>query len=472
MQAAADIVAGADGGGGEGPAAGTFDALMGRIREVFSGLHDRRTGRNTRYSMLDAALGAFAVFFTQSPSFLAHQSAMQKARGQSNARTLFLMDKVPTDAHIRTLLDAVPPDAVFPALDAVLEAMEADGLLEAFRGFRNSRLVALDGTQTHHSGKVHCKNCAVRKHADGRTDYAHTALTPVLVAPGDPRAVPLRPEFVVPQDGHDKQDCEIAASKRWLDRDADRYRLAYAPTTYLGDDLYAHDPFCRKVLARGEHFIFTCLAASHKALYAWVGLLEEGKDVRTVEQRVLNKDKHWETRTVRHASGVPLTDAEDALRVNWLELVVRDKDGDETYRNAWITDWDITDADAHAAAESGRARWAIENGNNNTLKTKGYHLEHNFGHGEDNLSNVLVALNILAFLLHTHLDAADGAYRMVRAALPTRKTFFEHLRALTTYLCFPSWPALLDFMMRGLEIGPYEPPPKPEKRRRRTRTPR
>jgi hypothetical protein len=32
-------------------------------------------------------------------------------------------------------------------------------------------------------------------------------------------------------------------------------------------------------------------------------------------------------------------------------------------------------------AASGRARWVIENGNNNVLKTKGYHLEHNFGHG-------------------------------------------------------------------------------------------
>jgi hypothetical protein len=472
VQAATAIAAVADAGAGEGPACGTFDALMGEIRGVFAGFHDRRTGRNTRYTMLDAGLGAFAVFFTQSPSFLAHQSAMQKARGQSNAQTLFLMDKVPTDAHIRTLLDPVPPESVFPAYDAVLGAMEEAGSLAVFRGYRNSRLVALDGTKTYHSGKIHCKNCTVTEHSNGQTGYRHSALTPVLVAPGDPRAVPLRPEFVVPQDGHDKQDCEIAASKRWLDRNADRYLLDYAPTTYLGDDLYAHDPFCRKVLARGEHFIFTCLPASHKTLYAWVGLLEDGKDVRTVEKRVLNKDKHWETHTARHASNIPLTDAEDALRVNWLELVVRDKDGNETFRNAWITDWTLTDGNAHAVAESGRARWGIENGNNNTLKTKGYHLEHNFGHGKDNLSNVLVALNILAFLLHTHLDAADGAYRMVRAALPTRKTFFEHLRALTTYICFPSWPALLDFMMRGLEIGPYEPPPKPEKRRRRARKPR
>jgi hypothetical protein len=38
--------------------------------------------------------------------------------------------------------------------------------------------------------------------------------------------------------------------------------------------------------------------------------------------------------------------------------------------------------------EAGRSRWKIENENNNVLKTKGYHLEHNFGHGQQHLSNV------------------------------------------------------------------------------------
>jgi hypothetical protein len=472
VQAGEDNAGRTDGGGGGSPPQSSFDALVEEIRTVFAGFRDRRTGSNKRYAMLDASMGAFSVFFTQSPSFLAHQLAMQKARGRSNAGTLFQMRKVPVDVHVRTLLDTVPAESAYPAIDAVFEAIGASGSLDGFRGFRGSRLVAMDGTQTHYSEKIHCRNCTVRKHSDGRTSYSHTVLTPVLVAPGETRAVPLRMEFVTPQDGHDKQDCEIAAAKRWLDRDADRYRLADAPTTYLGDDLYAHEPFCRRVLGRGEHFIFTCLAASHKTLYAWLALLEEGLDVRTSVRRVKNKEQHWEEWTVRHAADLPLADGEKALRVNWLELVVRDAQGRETFRNAWITDWELADGSAFGAAASGRARWNIENGNNNTLKTKGYHLEHNFGHGKENLACLLVALNILAFLLHTLLDANDGAYRTVRAALPTRKTFFEHLRALTTYICFPSWSAMLDFMMRGLEVGPYEPPPKPPPLPRRRRAPR
>ena len=47
----------------------------------------------------------------------------------------------------------------------------------------------------------------------------------------------------------------------------------------------------------------------------------------------------------------------------------------------------------------GRARWKIENETFNTLKNQGYHLEHNYGHGEQNLSVVLALLMMLAFLV-------------------------------------------------------------------------
>jgi len=66
-------------------------------------------------------------------------------------------------------------------------------------------------------------------------------------------------------------------------------------------------------------------------------------------------------------------------------------------------------------------------------------------------------MNILAFLFHSFLSFCDEDYRLIRAALPTRKTYFEHIRALTHYICFPSWKDLMDFMMRGLEIGPHAP---------------
>jgi hypothetical protein len=92
---------------------------------------------------------------------------------------------------------------------------------------------------------------------------------------------------------------------------------------------------------------------------------------------------------------------------------------------------------------------------NNVLKTRGYHLEHNFGHGKKHLSSLLLTMNLLAFALHTLLEVTDASYRLVRAAVGARRKFFQHLEALTAYWYFENWERLMDFMMRGQEVGPY-----------------
>ena len=53
----------------------------------------------------------------------------------------------------------------------------------------------------------------------------------------------------------------------------------------------------------------------------------------------------------------------------------------------------------------------IENEGFNVLKTKGYNLEHNFGHGKRNLSMVLAILNLLAFACHTVCELGGGMAR-------------------------------------------------------------
>lgn len=86
----------------------TLDRIINSIRITVEDFPDKRTGKNLTYSMEDIALGGFSVFFTQSPSFLYHQESMKKARGMSNAETIFQIEKIPTDNHIRDILDEVP----------------------------------------------------------------------------------------------------------------------------------------------------------------------------------------------------------------------------------------------------------------------------------------------------------------------------------------------------------------------------
>jgi hypothetical protein len=326
------------------------------------------------------------------------------------------------------------------------------------RATGNTRLIALDATWyfSSQSQNIHCPNCSCIQHADGKTTHFHSAITPVIVSPGHRQVVPLRPEFIVPQDGQIKQDCEINAAKRWLAAHAARY--ATGNDTLLGDDLYAHQPFCRQVLLHNFHFLFTCKPTSHSHLSGWVEALEPGRTRHTLQQRVKGKSNRWEHHRYRWANGVPLTDRDDALKVNWCELTITDAEGTLTYRNSFITDWPISADNVTGLVAAGRARWKIENESNNVLKTKGYHLEHNFGHGQQHLASLLATMNLLAFGLHTLLELTDASYRLIRGAVGARRKFFQHLEALTTYLYFETWERLMDFMMRGLEIGPYAVP--------------
>ncbi|MBI4596347.1 MAG: transposase [Candidatus Tectomicrobia bacterium] len=426
---------------------------MNELRAAIKTFPDRRTGKNLTYSIEDLGLGAFSVFFTQSPSFLSHQMAMEKTIGKSNAHTIFGMRNIPTDNHIRKQLDPVSPDFLNPVFASVLNALDTQGHLTSYRSVNHTLLIALDGTQYFKSNTINCEQCNCKKHKNGKTTYFHTVVTPVIVAPEKSNVFPLEPAFVVPQDGSDKQDCENAAAKRWLETHGERCKTL--GVTLLGDDLYCHQPMCEVVKQQGLHFIFVCKPDSHKTLYEWVAELERLQGVQPVvvhRRRGLKKEIDW----YRFVNGVPLRDGDDAMMVNFCELTTMTDDGVVEYHNVFVTDHEITQSNVAEIVAAGRTRWKIENENNNTLKTKGYHFTHNYGHGTQHLSSLLCAMIIVAFLFHTLLELGDNNYRHIRQALPRRDTFFNHIQALTCYLCFKNWEALMLFMMKGLELEPVD----------------
>jgi hypothetical protein len=105
-----------------------FDNLVEKLHRVLEGLPDYRTGQNTTYLIKDAALGAFSVFFTQAPSFLAHQQTMKRTKGRSNAESLLGIENIPCDNQIRQLLDPIAPSYLLPMFGLVFDDSEATGL--------------------------------------------------------------------------------------------------------------------------------------------------------------------------------------------------------------------------------------------------------------------------------------------------------------------------------------------------------
>jgi len=437
-----------------------LETLLDGVRSACEAFPDKRRG-DVKYSMADIGLSAFSLFFMQSESFLAYQRELEAGRKTSNCQSLFGMTAVPTDNHIRSMLDPVPPSHLQPAFDQALGVLRQHGGLAPFQRLGGRVLIALDGTEYFCSQKLGCPQCLTRRRANGKVESYHAMLAATLVAPGhamsrEPlgsRALPLMPEFIAPQDGAEKQDCERNAARRWLAAHGGRVK-ALRPV-YLGDDLFACQPIAdaiTAITAANGDFLLTAKPASHKALY---DLMQGAEfDEHAVTQRTNGKRL---TYRFRWFEGAPLRDAHDAVLVNWVSVTITDAQGHVTYNNAFVTSLPVT-RDTVACA---RARWKveprgspeIENESFNVLKPNGYHLEHNFGHGKQNLAMLFAAMNLLAFALHTICDALVQLWINARTAKRARTRFFEHIRTITADLVFPDWTTLMQTLIDS------KPPP-------------
>ena len=131
------------------------------------------------------------------------------------------------------------------------------------------------------------------EHANGQLTHYHSAITPVIVSPGHSQVVPLRPEFITPQDGHIKQDCEIAAAKRWLAAHAQRYSTWQR--YFAGRrSLRSSNPSVGKCCCTAFIFSLPANPTPHTYLSKWVQALEPGRDLHALKSRVKGKGNRWE----------------------------------------------------------------------------------------------------------------------------------------------------------------------------------
>jgi len=183
-------------------------------------------------------------------------------------------------------------------------------------------------------------------------------------------------------------------------------------------------------------------------LHGWRAGLAASADVQTL---TIKRRHGKRTETYRFVNQVPLRDTGDAPMVSWCELTTTRADGKVLITTPLppITRSlpPMRPRSSVPVALAGRWRTSTTT----PCKTKGYHLTRNFGHGKQHLAALLATINLLAFLFRTLLELLDSSYHRLRQVLP-RRTFFDDLRALTRYLCFESWEALIAFVTKGLEL--------------------
>lgn len=206
--------------------------------------------------------------------------------------------------------------------------------------------------------------------------------------------------------------------------------------------------------SNGFSFIFVCHPESHATLYERLAFWQANDTMAQLERRRWN-GRFTEVTRYRYVKEVCLRGGREALSMDWFEVtMVHAKTGEQLYHNSFLTNHDVTAESVADIAQAGRGRWKIANENNNVLKTKGYPIEHKFGHGKQYLVAFLLSLNVLAFLFHTVLQWGDDKYALLRQTLVRRQTFFGDIRALTRYMVFDGWQHLMDCMIRGLDLDP------------------
>ena len=422
-----------------------LDRLLAGLQDACAAFPDKRKG-DVVYSMTDVGMSAFSLFFMQSESFLAYQRSLDDERKTSNCHTLFGMRKIPTDATIRSLLDPVHPSHLQGSFDQALAIMREHGGMKAFERLGGRALIVFDGTEFFCSQKLGCAQCQTRQRSNGKTDYYHAMLAASIVAPGHAMVLPLMPEFIVKPDGAEKQDCERNACKRWLLAHGERVKDLRP--IYLGDDLFACQPICAAVKAADGDFLMTAKPDSHVALYDFMKGAER-EEFSITRQEAGKRLTH----RYRWFAGAPLHEGKDALIVNWLGVTISNANGKVTYDGAFVTSLEVRRENVTEIAACARARWKIENETFNVLKNNGYHLEHNFGHGKENLAMTFATMNLLAFAFHTVCDCLEELWTAARAAKRARRRFFEHIRTITAYLVFPDWDTLMTTLIKS------KPPP-------------
>jgi hypothetical protein len=415
------------------------DALFRLVRSGLARLPDYRPG-DTAISLTDALMSAFAMFSLKSPSLL----AFDKQRAEGNLQTIYGIACVPCDTRMREILDPMSPESLRPLFKSVFRQLQRGKALEPMAFLDDYYLVALDGTEYFSSQTIHCASCLHKVHRNGASTYYHQMLGAALIHPDRREVIPLMPEPIVKQDGTAKNDCERNAAKRFLVKlRQDHPHLKFVVTE---DSLSSNAPHIETLHAQGLHYILGVKAGDHAYLFQQVQVAEHAGHVTAYER---HDRAGGLVHRFRFVNDVPLNASHAAVRVNFIEYW--EIAADKVQHFSWVTDLRVSRRNVVCLMRGGRARWKIENETFNTLKNQGYHCEHNYGHGEQNLSVVFAMLMMLAFLVDQTQQMCCALFQAVWAKVGSKRLIWERMRALFYDYRLESMRELFEALWYGIE---------------------
>ncbi|MCO6453483.1 MAG: transposase [Caldilineales bacterium] len=394
------------------------DGLFRHMRQGMVKIEDHRP-KNISIGLVDALMSGLAMFALKDPSLL----AFDERRGTSgNLRKVFGIEDISSDTQMRSILDGVAPETLRPLYKQLFRQLQRGKVLEEMTFMGKYYLVSVDGTGYFSSKDVHCESCLEKWHRDGTVTYSHQMLGATIVHPEQKAVIPLAPEPIIKQDGAMKNDCERNAAKRLLEKLCQDH--PHLPLIVVEDALAANAPHIGELQRHDLRYIIGVKQGDHGFLFDHVNQAQiEGatREFEIAEDESIHR--------FRFLNDAPLNESNQDVRVNFLEYW-EIKSGKKTCHFSWVTDFIVTEANAYTLMRGGRARWKIENETFNTLKNQGYHFEHNFGHGRQNLSVVLAMLMMLAFAIDQAQQLACSLFQAAWQKVGSKRRLWERMRSL------------------------------------------
>jgi hypothetical protein len=414
-----------------------FDALRQVLSSILDNTADPRQRTECVYSVHDAMMSAFACMYFQDPSLLHFQQRLEKKYQRNNLQTIFRVKHTPKDSQLRDIIDGIPSESLAPVFKALHERLRRHKYLEDYAVLPNMLMCVIDGTQYHSSKHIHCQHCLQKQHK-GDVTYSHGVLQGAIMHPDKKQVLPVMPEAIANNDGAKKQDCETKAAKRFVKK----LREAHPRQQFIlgGDGLMSHQPMIEIALEHNMHFLFVAKPGDHHYLFDWINAFP------ALPFREFKDDKQ-QTHQLFWQNAVPLNGKADTIEVNYIEYRQVNPHGKVTYKNSWVTDIPVTQENVFALGRAGRCRWKIENECFNSLKTQGYEIEHNYGHGQDNLSFNMYLLTLLAFYFHQIFELSDGMYQACRQYYGSKRQLWENFRSTIRLLIVEDWEQLMDLLL-------------------------
>ena len=427
----------------------SFSSIRSMVAENLATIKDSRAV-NSSNSIVDTMLSGLACMYFQSISLLEFQRSMERRQQRNNLRSMFTVQNLPTDQGMRNVIDKVDSETAFrPIFKELFSRLQRGKHLEQYQTLPGKYLLNVDGTQYYSSDKVSCKHCLTRG-AKNKQYNCHQVLQGAIVKAGLRQVIPVMPEEIRIQDGEVKEDCETNAFKRFLAKfrkDHDKLGIIIN-----GDALYATTPVINTIADHKANYIFKIEEANHKTLINNIASAVKSK----IETPSLRKNKL----IIQWVNDVELFSS-TKVRTNYMEAceLVPQKDGTHKsqYYGKWITDLEITSDNAKTLIDAARARWKIENECFNSLKNHGYNIEHNYGHGSDNLCYNFYNLTLLAFTMHQIHQLTDKLFQEMRVQFSRLGCMWEKIRNTAELLFFESMDILWEFVALKRD---YEPPPR------------